>query len=93
MLSVVFLVVVIFTLVVATSSPTHQLMPSRSNDISCCRYYYEKCPEVVSEQKTVYVEIALYLINLHSVDLKAGTFHADFYLYFKGLFILSLKQN
>ncbi|EDO30841.1 predicted protein [Nematostella vectensis] len=46
-------------------------------------YYYEKCPEVVSEQKTVYVEIALYLINLHSVDLKAGTFHADFYLYFK----------
>ena len=49
------------------------------------RYYYEKCPEVVSEQKTVYVEIALYLINLHSVDLKAGTFHADFYLYFKGV--------
>ena len=49
------------------------------------RYYYEKCPEVVSEQKTVYVEIALYLINLHSVDLKAGTFHADFYLYFKGM--------
>lgn len=49
------------------------------------RYYYEKCPEVVSEQKTVYVEIALYLINLHSVDLKAGTFHADFYLYFKGI--------
>ncbi|KAK2566851.1 hypothetical protein P5673_009537 [Acropora cervicornis] len=46
-------------------------------------YYYEKCPEVVSEQKTVYVEIALYLINLHSVDLKDGTFHADFYLYFK----------
>ncbi|XP_073255237.1 proton-gated ion channel-like [Porites lutea] len=46
-------------------------------------YYYEKCPEVISEQKTVYVEIALYLINLHSVDLKAGTFHADFYLYFK----------
>lgn len=50
-----------------------------------CRYYYEKCPEVVSEKKTVYVEIALYLINLHSVDLKAGTFHADFYLYFKGM--------
>ena len=49
------------------------------------RYYYEKCPEVVSEQKTVYVEIALYLINLHSVDLKAGTFHADFYLNFKGV--------
>ena len=49
------------------------------------RYYYEKCPEVVSEQKTVYVEIALYLINLHSVDLKAGTFHADFYLNFKGM--------
>lgn len=48
------------------------------------RYYYEKCPEIVSEQKTVYVEIALYLMNLHSVDLKAGTFHADFYLYFKG---------
>ncbi|KXJ13058.1 uncharacterized protein LOC110240897 [Exaiptasia diaphana] len=46
-------------------------------------YYYEKCPEIVSEQKTVYVEIALYLMNLHSVDLKAGTFHADFYLYFK----------
>jgi hypothetical protein len=38
----------------------------------------------VNEQKTVYVEIALYLINIHSVDLKAGTFHADFYLYFKG---------
>ena len=48
------------------------------------RYYYEKCPEVVSEKKTVYVGIALYLVNLHSVDMKAGTFHADFYLYFKG---------
>jgi len=46
-------------------------------------YYYEKCPEVVSEKKTVYVGIALYLMNLHSVDMKAGTFHADFYLYFK----------
>ena len=33
----------------------------------------------------MYVEIALYLINLHSVDLKAGTFHADFYLNFKGV--------
>lgn len=41
----------------------------------------------MSEQKTVYVEIALYLINLHSVDLKAGTFHADFYLYFKGMYL------
>ena len=50
-----------------------------------CRYYYEKCPEEVSEHKTVYVGIALYLMNLHSVDLKSGTFHADFYLYFKGL--------
>lgn len=48
------------------------------------RYYYEKCPEVVSAKKTVYVGIALYLMNLHSVDMKAGTFHADFYLYFKG---------
>ena len=48
------------------------------------RYYYEKCPEVVSEKKTVYVGIALYLVNLHSVDMKGGTFHADFYLYFKG---------
>eukprot|EP00112_Aurelia_sp_Birch-Aquarium-sp1_P010360 Seg2216.2 transcript_id=Seg2216.2/GoldUCD/mRNA.D3Y31 product="hypothetical protein" protein_id=Seg2216.2/GoldUCD/D3Y31 len=46
-------------------------------------YYYEKCPEMVSEHKTVYVGIALYLMNLHSVDLKSGTFHADFYLYFK----------
>ncbi|XP_057315778.1 uncharacterized protein LOC130656852 [Hydractinia symbiolongicarpus] len=46
-------------------------------------YYYEKCPEVVSAKKTVYVGIALYLMNLHSVDMKAGTFHADFYLYFK----------
>ena len=55
---------------------------------SICRFYYEKCPEVVNEQKTVYVEIALYLINIHSVDLKAGTFHADFYLYFKGNFFL-----
>ena len=35
----------------------------------------------------MYVEIALYLINLHSVDLKAGTFHADFYLYFKGMYL------
>lgn len=50
-----------------------------------CRYYYEKCPEVVSDKKTVYVGIALYLMNLHSVDLKSGTFHADFYLYFKGI--------
>ena len=57
-----------------------------------CRYYYEKCPEVVSEQKTVYVEIALYLINLHSVDLKAGTFHADFYLNFKGAYKNSYKM-
>ena len=48
------------------------------------RYYYEKCPEIISEHKTVYVGIALYLMNLHSVDLKSGTFHADFYLYFKG---------
>ena len=47
------------------------------------RYYYEKCPEFVSEKKTVYVGIALYLMNLHSVDLKSGTFHADFLLYFK----------
>lgn len=46
-------------------------------------YYYEKCPEVVSEKKTVHVGIALYLMNLHSVDMKAGTFNADFYLYFK----------
>eukprot|EP00111_Clytia_hemisphaerica_P016106 TCONS_00047665-protein len=46
-------------------------------------YYYEKCPEVVSVKKTVYVGIALYLVNLHSVDMKGGTFHADFYLYFK----------
>eukprot|EP00794_Sanderia_malayensis_P011326 gene11326-12512_t len=55
------------------------------NDHKCRTewYYYEKCPEVVSEQKTVYVGIALYLMNLHSVDLKSGTFHADFYLYFK----------
>lgn len=56
--------------------------------VCLARYYYEKCPEVVSEQKTVYVEIALYLINLHSVDLKAGTFHADFYLNFKGMKII-----
>ena len=39
---------------------------------------------MVSEKKTVYVGIALYLVNLHSVDMKGGTFHADFYLYFKG---------
>ena len=46
-------------------------------------YYYEKCPEIISEKKTVHVGIALYLMNLHSVDMKAGTFNADFYLYFK----------
>ena len=41
----------------------------------------------------MYVEIALYLINLHSVDLKAGTFHADFYLNFKGTKITSETEN
>lgn len=40
----------------------------------------------------MYVEIALYLINLHSVDLKAGTFHADFYLNFKGMEIIEEKE-
>ena len=71
----------------ATRSPLLPLANFHQSEllILLTRYYYEKCPEVVSEQKTVYVEIALYLINLHSVDLKAGTFHADFYLYFKGI--------
>ena len=53
------------------------------------RYYYEKCPEIISDHKTVYVGIALYLMNLHSVDLKSGTFHADFYLYFKGISLVN----
>ncbi|CAB4028234.1 Neurotransmitter-gated ion-channel transmembrane region [Paramuricea clavata] len=57
--------------------------PKKGHECRVEWFYYEKCPEVVNEQKTVYVEIALYLINIHSVDLKAGTFHADFYLYFK----------
>ena len=48
---------------------------------------------MISEQKTVYVEIALYLINLHTVDLKAGTFHADFYLYFKGTCIQCILND
>ncbi|XP_046852069.1 uncharacterized protein LOC124445390 [Xenia sp. Carnegie-2017] len=57
--------------------------PKKGHECRVEWFYYEKCPEIVNEQKTVYVEIALYLINVHSVDLKAGTFHADFYLYFK----------
>ena len=63
------------------------------NVIFLFRYYYEKCPEIVSKKKTVYVGIALYLMNLHSVDMKAGTFHADFYLYFKGKNLFTCKLN
>ena len=46
-------------------------------------WYYESCPDEPTDQTATYV-VSLRLLNVAGVDLKAGTFSADFLIYFVG---------
>ena len=46
-------------------------------------WYYESCPDEPTDQTATY-RVSLRLLNVAGVDLKAGTFSADFLIYFVG---------
>ena len=46
-------------------------------------WYYEACPDEPTELTATY-KVSLRLLNIAGVDLKAGTFNADFLLFFEG---------
>ena len=56
--------------------------PSESS-CDASNWYYEACPDEPTELTATY-KVSLRLLNVAGVDLKAGTFNADFLLFFEG---------
>ncbi|KAI6654779.1 hypothetical protein LOD99_2658 [Oopsacas minuta] len=58
--------------------------PKDSNcEESISIWYYEACPDQPTDQTSTYT-VSLRLLNVAAVDLIAGTFGADFLIYFEG---------
>ena len=55
-------------------------------------WYYEACPDEPTELTATY-KVSLRLLNVASVDLKVGSFNADFLLFFEGNRVAYTDRN